>query len=257
MSTIVAHDNEAIRGVIEVVLRRAGSRVHVASDGDECVSLLRELVVDALVLDVAITGRFVVEIIDVARLRTPRVPVVLVASIYNRTSYKRQPTSLYGADDYVEQHHLADSLVPKLAKMGLAAPELVPSTRADDAEVRLAGEAELAPYAEGRPGDAAVTRAERLARLIVSNIALYNGDAILRAREIGFDELEARLRLDLEEARLLFDLRVPLAVRRMRDFVGDALRDLVDEGGLMRTVARRRSVRAGRHAALVDEVPRE
>ncbi|MEO6953207.1 MAG: response regulator [Polyangia bacterium] len=229
MSTVlVAHDNETIRGVIEVVLKRAGYKVLSVSDGDDCVPLLHELLVDALVLDVAISGTFVVEIIDAARACTPRVPVVLVASVYNRTSYKRRPSSLYGADDYVEQHHITDSLIPKLVAVGTAAPEPAAPMREHDAEVRVAGEAELAQHDEERSSDAAITRAERLARLIVSDIALYNGDAVLRAREGDLGELEARLRTDLEEGRLLFDLRVPLAVRRQRDFIADALRDLVE-----------------------------
>ena len=51
------------------------------------------------------------------RRRAPTTRVVLVASIYNRTGYKRRPTSLYGADDYVEQHHIPDALVGKLERL--------------------------------------------------------------------------------------------------------------------------------------------
>jgi hypothetical protein len=59
-----------------------------------------------------------------------------------------------------------------------------------------------------------VERAERLARLIVADIALYNGDALDAADHHGHEqELEARLRVDLEEGRLLFDLRVPVEVK--------------------------------------------
>jgi len=31
--------------------------------------------------------------------------------------YKRTPTNLYGADDYIEKHHIPDILVPKLNKL--------------------------------------------------------------------------------------------------------------------------------------------
>ena len=72
-----------------------------------------------------------------------------------------------------------------------------------------------------------VERAERLARLIVADIALYNGDALDAADHHGHEaELEARLRLDLEEGRLLFDLRVPAEVRRTRDFIAEALAEI-------------------------------
>ncbi len=57
----------------------------------------------------------------------------------------------------------------------------------------------------------------------MSDIALYNGDAFEQGSD---DELDARLRTDLEEGRLLFDLRVPESVRRGRDFIGEALSEL-------------------------------
>ena len=61
----------------------------------------------------------------------------------------------------------------------------------------------------------------------MSDIALYNGDALDAAEHHGHtDELEARLRIDLEEGRLLFDLRVPEEVRRTRDFISEALSEL-------------------------------
>ena len=72
-----------------------------------------------------------------------------------------------------------------------------------------------------------VSRAERLAWLIISDIALYNGAALDGAKHLDDkDELEARLRTDLEEGRLLFDMRVPAEVRKRRDFIGEALERL-------------------------------
>src|SRR5207245_1877645 len=96
-------------------------------------------------------------------------------------------------------------------------------------EARLSGDGmEHASLAHGAAGaHDPVERAQRLARLIVSDIALYNGDALDQAEQSGdADELEARLRLDLEEGRLIFDLRVPREVRRARDFIGEALAEL-------------------------------
>ena len=43
--------------------------------------------------------------------------VILIASVFNKTAYKRTPHSLYGADDYVEQHHIPDMLPVKLARL--------------------------------------------------------------------------------------------------------------------------------------------
>jgi hypothetical protein len=153
-----------------------------------------------------------------------------VASVYNRTGYKRTPTSLYGADDYVEQHHLPDKLVPKLVQLiGAPRPQTtpLPEPHADTPEgrqIRSAGERRMQALDDAASRSQLIERAERLARLIVADIALYNGEAFDRLE--APEELEARLRGDLDEGRLLFDLRVPAEVRRTRDFVGEALDEL-------------------------------
>lgn len=227
---LVAHDNEAIRRVIEQLLLGAGFGVRSVADGKAGVAALQDRPT-ALVLDVAIGEMMAFDVIDVARKQRPRVPVLLVASIYNRTSYKRSPTSLYGADDYVEQHHIVDALVGKLRKLVgpgtlSEAPATVGSAAGAEDRVRAAGEAELHPSALPSGMDP-VVRAQRLARLIVSDIALYNGDALQLAQARGSDALQARLRIDLEEGRLLFDMRVSPGIRAGRDFIGEALAELV------------------------------
>lgn len=229
---LVAHESESIREVIRRLLEGVGWQVETASDGNQAVAALVRLPA-ALVLDVAVGGKLAYEVVEEAR-RQAATRVVLIASIYNRTGYKRRPTSLYGADDYVEQHHIPDSLVDKLARLVGAppSPSHVPVAHSETPEgrvIKAAGEGRLdAPPAPApSPSNDQVHRAERLARLIVADIALYNGDALDRLAQGGaVEELEARLRVDLEEGRLLFDLRVPAEVRRTRDFIGEALEQL-------------------------------
>lgn len=223
---LVAHESESIREVIRRLLEGVGWEVDVAADGHQAVAQLVRAP-SALVLDVAVGGKLAYEVVEEAR-KHAHTRVVLIASIYNRTGYKRRPTSLYGADDYVEQHHIPDSLVPKLSKLIGSPPEPlhVPPAHTDTPEgrtIKAAGEQRLEqPFRVDQ-----VQRAERLARLIIADIALYNGDAIERAARGGSqDELDARLRMDLEEGRLLFDLRVPAEIRRTRDFIGEALEQL-------------------------------
>jgi CheY-like chemotaxis protein len=230
---VVAHDSEPIREVIRRLLEGVGWSVVPVSDGHAAVAALTSAGAEpvGLVLDVAVGGLHAYAVVEEVRRQALPVRVVLVASVYNRTSYKRRPTSLYGADDYVEQHHIPDSLVQKLSKLLGPPPKRVAEAgpheeTAEDRLVRKAGEARLeAPAQE-------VLRAERLARLIVADIALYNGDALEKHfhGQSGRGDLEARLRRDLEEGRLLFDLRVPEEVRRGRDFIGEALAELEAEG---------------------------
>jgi len=228
---LVAHESETIREVLKRLLEGVGWKVRAVADGRQAVHALAEAPL-ALVLDVAVGGTLAYEVVEEARKLSPHTRIVLIASIYNRTGYKRRPTSLYGADDYVEQHHIPDSLVGKLAKLigPPPRPDRPPPPHVETAEgkaIRAAGEARMEPVPSRE-----VERARRLARLIVADIALYNGDALEKAREGGdHAELEARLRLDIEEGRLLFDLRVPEEVRRQRDFIGEALDELRKHGG--------------------------
>jgi CheY-like chemotaxis protein len=221
---LVAHESEVIREVIRRVVEAAGWSVEAVAAGREASRALGRRP-EALVLDVALPDVLAFDLTEEAKGKGTR--VVLVASVYNRTGYKRRPTSLYGADDYVEQHHIPDALVGKLEKLigappKSAAPVDPNADTPEGREIKAAAEQLLDPV----PLDPqVVARAERLAWLIVSDIALYNG-AALDGPHQDKDELEARLRTDLEEGRLLFDLRVPAEVRKRRDYIGEALERL-------------------------------
>jgi predicted Zn finger-like uncharacterized protein len=69
--------------------------------------------------------------------------------------------------------------------------------------------------------DPELARAERLARIVVSDIILYNTERFERAAKEG-DVLEA-LANELEEGRALFRQRVPASLCVTRDFLGDEI----------------------------------
>lgn len=69
--------------------------------------------------------------------------------------------------------------------------------------------------------DPEIARAERLARIVVSDIVLYNAERFERAARED-DVLEA-LAGELAEARQLFRQRVPAQLREGRDFVAEEL----------------------------------
>ena len=234
LTIVVAHESETIREAIRRLCSDAGYQVRAVGDGRAALAALDSRPA-AVVLDVALPTVHAYEVVEEIKRRAPDVRVILVASIYNRTGYKRRPTSLYGADDYVEQHHIPDALLVKLERLIGPAPLPVelPDAHVETPEgrcIRDAGVERLSSLEERheRPEPRSIVeRAERLARLIVTDIALYNGDALDAADHHGHtEELEARLRMDLEEGRLLFDLRVPEAVRRTRDFIGEALQEI-------------------------------
>ena len=229
MHVVVAHESEAIREAISRLLAEAGYQVTAVADGPTALScLIARPAPEALVLDVALPGIFAHQLMERLQSLGSPTKTVLVASVYNRAGYKRSPSSLYGAHDYVEQHHIPDLLLLKLAALlGMPAPDgqlVDEAVERDTPTIRDAGQARLriryGSPAEGRE------RARRLARLIIADIAMYHPDL----RQLGSDERAARLREDLEEGRLLFDLRVPMEIRGGSDFVGDALNEWIERG---------------------------
>ena len=229
MHVIVAHESQTIREAIRRLLAEAGYQVTAVPDGPTALTwLVARPAPEALVLDVALPGIFAHELLErLQRLGSPT-KTVLVASVYNRAGYKRRPSSLYGAHDYVEQHHIPDLLLLKLANLlGVPAPDgqlVDQAVERDTHAIRDAGQARLGiRYQSAEEGR---ERARRLARLIVADIAIYHPDL----RQLAGDERTARLREDLEEGRLLFDLRVPAEIRGATDYVGEALDEWIERG---------------------------
>ncbi len=220
---LVAHEAETIREILRRLLDGVGYEVTAVGDGRAALRSLDDRAPAALVLDVALPEVHAYQIVEEVHKRGLPTRVVLVASVYNRTGYKRRPTSLYGADDYVEQHHIPDQLVGKLERLIGPPPKRLPSPSAhvetvEGRQIASAGNARMEP----RDVDPH-KRAERLARLIIADIALYNGDAIDHEDDA---EREARLRVDLDEGRLLFELRVPEEIWRRRDYLGEAMAEI-------------------------------
>lgn len=69
--------------------------------------------------------------------------------------------------------------------------------------------------------DPSVVSAERLARIAVSDIILYNEEKFAKAVKEG--DVVAGLQAELAEARHLFEQRIPQEVRAMRDFLVEEL----------------------------------
>lgn len=233
---VVAHDEPAIRDSAVAVAREAGYQVIGVADGASARVLLLETrpVPAALVVDVALPGVLGYELCaDIAAARLSTV-VILIASVYSKTAYKRRPSNLYGADDYVEQHHVVDQLADKLARLvpGPAASVAGGGARRrrEARAIQVAGEGRLAfEYGERSEG---TLRAERLARIIAADLALYCA-ADLRAWSEGGSStaMPPELARDLAEGRRLFALRVPAEIARERDFLGEALANLARRNG--------------------------
>jgi DNA-binding response OmpR family regulator len=225
---LLGHAGPVIAEATRRILEAHGFDAHVAIDTRAVERELARGGWDALVVDVALPGvpgyeLTGFELTSVARSAGVDV-VILVASVFRRTSYKRQPRRLYGADDYVEIHHLGDHLPNRLrAHLGIGLSD-------GDSEPAAESLREVLWTINERGDEHMLEQTPRgLAMLIVADVLLYNGDRITEADSV--EEALAAVASDLDGARDLFGQVRPEVVEG--DLIGEAFRELV--AGLERT----------------------
>ena len=108
------------------------------------------------------------------------------------------------------------------ADSSFIAPETA-ATAAADAGRRLAG-----PLAATSSGDERREEARRFARLLVSEIKLYNERAVLEGREHA--NLYERLRDDIDRSRQMYEERIPQDVRSSSNFFYEELVLILADG---------------------------
>lgn len=290
---LVAHDSAVVRDTICGVVMQAGFGADTAADGIEALRKAVENKPRAIVLDVGLPGIYGFELCE--RLKggreTSHIKIILLSSVYDMRRYKRTPVSLYGADDYIEKHHIPDFLPAKLQKLiypeqyasipatppGHSPGELPESVkpparefqpallrpeqlaRMEDTAPQPSAVQDAAPKAADISESSAITpesfsldasifqkeecdiprvdeldpeaveKARRFARIIVSDIALYNQDAVAEGLRSGtFYEL---LKADVDEGRELYENRVPTAIRAKKDYYQEAFDNFIAAQG--------------------------
>ncbi|MBI5286535.1 MAG: response regulator [Deltaproteobacteria bacterium] len=236
IKVMVAHGDPALRTAMRVLLTDNGFNVALARDGFQALQLLEIEFPRVAILDVALPGMYGFEILDFIRsndgLRD--IKVVLLASIYHKTRYKRTPTSLYGADDYIEIHHISDSLVPIVSHLfgvdarSIPGKEWTPPVQVEVhpqvRDISRGIEDKVLPLSEM---DDAHKKARNLARLIVSDIALYNQELIEKGvREGTFYEL---LKDDIREGEGYYSKRVSPEILKQTVYLKDAFEELIEK----------------------------
>lgn len=208
---VVANSSKAVCDAVSMVVsKEPGFVVFKETDGIDAMNVINKEIPDIVIIDVALPRLFGFEICDQIRAteNLKHIKIILVASIYSKTSYKRRPDTLYGADDYIEKHHIHNDLIPKIHGLLTGVefkdkkdnlyiddygnqPEeqgthavtvpVEPTPEAEQAEeqVYINEEAHVAPTSDSSANDN--VEARRFARLIVSDIALYSDEAIVSA----------------------------------------------------------------------------
>ncbi|MDT8441116.1 MAG: zinc-ribbon domain-containing protein [Desulfuromonadales bacterium] len=234
---MIAHSDRELCATIRTLVEGAGMLADVGHEGAQVLQAMTANPPHVALVDVALQGLYAFEVVDKVRQQPGLgdVKIILLSSVYNRMAYKRSPSSLYGADDYVEKHHLPDDLVPKINRLvgevsaatspGGAVPvpdqdqDLVPTSPAGPSSEFVQSVNQKIRSAEDREVGARevpeLERARRLARIIVSDIALYSQDRVDTGILHGnWSELLAS---EIREARNLFRERFPSdAIQNMK-----------------------------------------
>jgi predicted Zn finger-like uncharacterized protein len=241
---LVAHSSTSMREMIGDILREAGFLPLYAKNGVEAISIMVDTHPEVVIVDVALPEIFGFEFPELIRNdeRLHGIKVILVASIYDKTRYKRLPQSLYGADDFIEKHHIRDGLIPKINKLIIAQQEVRESVSTTEV-VQVGVKVEQPSNDTLKIEDAKklkeeellqtpqevqeIEKAKRLARIIISDIALYNEEVLEQG--IRQNAVEELLKNDLEEGRKLFLKRVPEHIRKQADFLKESLDELINK----------------------------
>jgi predicted Zn finger-like uncharacterized protein len=260
---IVAHEDPAIVEKISNFLRKKGYAVITSQDGiDAMIKAVKELPFLAI-LDVALPKIYGFELCKRLKERpeTKDIKIILICSIYDKTRYRREPNSLYGADDYIEEHHIEDLLTEKIEMLqGLKgkreevterpkeplpeksqpSPEKPQPFAAVPPEIGI-----QQPHAVMSPGlgikpavkpeikrevkteaDEAVEKAKRLARTIIADIYLYSSTKMEEA--IKKNTFYTEFASDIKEGTKLYNGRVSQEVKNKGDFFREAIENFIE-----------------------------
>lgn len=249
LSILIAHESMEFCAAVQKILASEPFDIISSHDGQEALDLTRKLLPDVVLLNVALPTLYGFQICEALRAdpRTKGVKIILLAAIYDKTKYKRSPQSLYGADDYIEQHHIPDSLAAKIYRLAAeavpapagngdaapaeddvgTAPERLTSAEAiqqEDARKMLLEQQQVDVSAE----DEEQWRiARQLARSIVSDISLYRETELEEAVRTG--NVELCLGVEIRDGRAIYEKRLPEAAALPIDFYTEALEELFSQ----------------------------
>jgi CheY-like chemotaxis protein len=237
-------------------LKQLGFRASGVADGVEAMLEIQRQLPAVVVLAASLPRMYGFQICEIVKRNESlqHIAVVLVGSVHHKDRYRRPPGELYGADEFLEEPDLPGALgdvvqrlsgvapggAPQADSIGARQPVAPPRDEAGDAPgiepastrepalgseavsaaAPTAAEAPKPPSADDGLDDQRAT-AERLARIIVSDIVLYNEEKFQAAIAAG--NVQQAMSGDLDEGRGLFVERIDERVREERDYLGDEL----------------------------------
>lgn len=246
LTILVAHESAEFCAALEKVLAPEPFDIISCHDGKEAVDLTVRFKPDVVLLNVALPTMYGFQVCEAIR-GNPAVSatrIILLAAIYDKTKYKRSPQSLYGADDYIEQHHIPDALAAMIYRLvtdtreveadSLSLQESIPTSperltpaEANRQEIARNDLKSQAAAGESAPAEKVHEAAMQLARSIVSDISLYREAELEEAVRTG--DMELCLGLEIKDGRAIYESRLPEFATFPRDFYGEALAELISQ----------------------------
>lgn len=200
---VIADEPRDFRNFLGEQLTALGFSVEYFDTGDGLIDYVRKHRVDLIVVNVYLRGKLGVDVSEEIKA-TPDLAatkVVLIGALFRANRFRANPTNLYGADDYIE--------------------ERIPARELRMLVQRLFSESE--PHSPGEPKE--LSEAKRLARLILSDIVIYNAERVEASIRNGtFFEV---LRTEIEDGQQYYDSKVPLRIRQGTEFFTETLQQFV------------------------------
>jgi predicted Zn finger-like uncharacterized protein len=234
VKVIVAHSNPAIANEITALLSENGFQTISAVDGIEAmVKSLKDRPFLA-VIEVGLPKIFGFEVCKrlKGRPETRGMKFILISSPFDKNKYRREPESLYEADDHIEEHRISELLIQAVNSLKGGEPPKKEEKETEKIEqptqetVVKTPEVTSVPPAPAakKPAPAAdekIERAKRLARTIISDIYLYNtAKAEESIRNNTFSSVFAS---EIKEGLKLYENRISQEVRDKGDFFKEVL----------------------------------
>jgi predicted Zn finger-like uncharacterized protein len=235
---LVAHSNPSILNEVISLLNQNGYETITASDGIEAmVKAIKELPFLA-VIEVSLPKIYGFEVCKrlKARPETKGMKFILISSPYDKNRYRREPESLYDADDYIEEHRVTGLLIDSINTFRSKKPDEKKEERVEKpAETQVQKKPAQTTETGIKPAekitappssDDKIERARRLARTIISDIYLYNtAKADESIRNNNFSSVFVP---EIKEGLKLYENRIAQEVRDKGDFFKEVLMSFLE-----------------------------
>ena len=219
-------DSETAQRIVEF-LARWGIDGHAVHDGGEALLRIYRSRPPLAILGGNLPGVAAPVVAEIVRRSSELKPVRLIRVA---PMDQRAGAPEFDADHTLEPAELPDGLGDLLEQLGLGkrpeapAPRSIPKPAPEAAPAPPVAAAKRPPERRERSAqpEGELAAAERLTRIIVSDIILYDDAKFVRAAKEG-NVVEA-FQKELAEANALFDQRVPESIRSKRAFIEEELR---------------------------------